>query len=166
MQLIPILHAKTRARLFDLMVSLTKAVVLPGPITLLRASLLLRNVLLFCALAFRIALLLALPIGSRLVFGGPALLLLSRPPPFLIALRLCPPSWFGPVLRLCSSAGLGAIARWFSAVAVLRLIPVRSAQLATGRHTAAWRMHAAAGPVHRATPWPAWANATALVRLS
>jgi hypothetical protein len=167
MQPLPILHAQTRACLLDLMALLTNAVALTGPITLLCASLLLRNLFLRCALALRIAFLLALPFGSCLIFGAPALLLLSRSPPFLIALRLCPPIWFAPLLRLCSPAGLGAVARLIGAIAVLGLIPARSAQLATGRGgAAAWRMHAATGPVHRAAPsaGPAWT--TTLVLLS
>jgi hypothetical protein len=166
MQPLPSLHAQKRACLLDLMA--LHAVALTNPIALLRASLLLRNVLLRCALALRIAFLLALPFGSCLIFGTPALLLLSRPPPFLMALRLCPPIWFAPVLRLCSAAGLGAVARLFCAIAVLGLIAARSAQLATGRGATAWRRHAAAGPVHRSAPsaGPAGTTATAFVLLS
>jgi hypothetical protein len=167
MQPFTILHAQARSFLLDLLVSLTKSIALTRPITLLGAPLLLRNLLPRRALALPIALLLALPIGLRLVFF-PALPLLCRPLPLLIALRLRPPIWFGPALGLCPSVGLGATAGLFGAIAMLRLIPVRSAHLTTGglvRRTAATgaparRMHATL------SAGTAWAGVAALMRLS
>jgi hypothetical protein len=160
MQPFAILHAQAGSFLLDVLLSLTKSTALTHPITLLGASLLLRSLLPRRALAFRVALLLALPIGLGLVFI-PARRLLCRPLPFLIALRFRPPIWLRPALRLCASVGFGAAARLFGAIAMLRLIPVWPAHLTPRGGAAVWRMHAAAPAA--GTAWP---GAIALMRLS
>jgi hypothetical protein len=181
MQPLAILQAQSVSFLRDLLAALPKAFTLTGPITFLGSLLgppLILRPRLCRALALRVAILFALTLGARPVF---TLTLLLRPLPVRSALWFCPPIWFALVLWLRSSIGLAARTGRFSAIAMLRLIAVRSVQLAAWR--GAWPMRAAparsARPVRHAasaggatrsmcatSPGPTLPTATAFVRLS